>query len=393
MSLLEQYLTASFRGVQFQFTTESTTEGRKIVTHEFVNSDKRIDEDLGAFPPIFTLSAFVHGDDAFTKRDNLRRALDAPGRGDLIHPTRGRVLVTAKQYSISSNATAVGRINFQLTFDATEAIDAPQVSQSSEQEFAAQADTVRALVTEIALENYITPKDSPHSILLGSFLEEGMDGLQGVTNSIEDIEAKADPLTSITSIIKRPTAFLATPNDLFPQLESIYSQTAGIGSTDSWLSSLDSLPEVPVFASNIIRGVEQNKSFGTVSSVFQVNSLLNGYHSAIRTTFDTVPELNLIESRLNGLFSQVVENAGIHSIAIDPDLKARLLQTRVVAQSLFNEKEQKAWKVKPFNPIGRGLATTSYMLYESNAELDLIARLNPGVNANHPQGLIESLSR
>jgi len=74
-------------------------------------------------------------------------------------------------------------------------------------------------------------------------------------------------------------------------------------------------------------------------------------------------------------------------------LKARLLQTRVIAQSLFNEKEPKAWKVKPFNPIGRGLATTAYMLYGSNAELDLIARLNPGVNANHPQGLIESLSR
>jgi len=183
------------------------------------------------------------------------------------------------------------------------------------------------------------------------------------------------------------------PDDLFPQLESIYSQSAGIGDTNSWISSLESFPDVPVFAENIIRGVEQNNSFGTISSSLKVNSMLNGYHAAIRTAFDTVPELNLTESRLNSLFSDVVENAEINSIAINPDLKSRLLQMRVIAQSLFDEKEQKAWKVKPFNPIGRGFATTSYMLYESEEELDLIARLNPGANANHPEGLIESLSR
>lgn len=145
MSLLDKYLTASYRGVEFQFTRESTTQGRKIVTHEFVNSDRRIDEDLGAFPPIFTLSAFVHGEDAFAKRDKLRRALETPGQGSLIHPTRGRVLVTAKQYSISSNANSVGRIDFQLTFDATEAIDAIQVSQPGEQEFAVEASAIRSL--------------------------------------------------------------------------------------------------------------------------------------------------------------------------------------------------------------------------------------------------------
>lgn len=390
MNLLEKYLKASFRGVEFSCTGEKTTEGRKIVTHEFVNSDKRIDEDLGAFPPVFTLRAFVHGNDAFAQTANLRRVLNMKGRGDLIHPTRGRVLVTAKQYTINTSNRTTGRVDFVLTFDSTEAPDVQQVNLVTPQVFAGHAKEVRDLAAKVAAEKYVMPRDEPHSVALGELLQEEMENTVEVVREIPDAPVAT---IEVEEIIKRPRALLSEPKNLFPKLQSIFEIVAGAGGVNAWIKAADKAPSVPKFKGDTRRGMDQNKSFGAISSTISVNTLINGYESAVNNEFDTVTELNSAEDRLNKLFNEVVGEAGPDSIAKDPDMRAALLRARVTAKQLLNLKEQQVWKVKPIDTVGRGFATTAYMLYESHDELELISRLNRGLNANHPAGPIQVLSR
>lgn len=402
MNLLEKYLKASFRGVEFSFISETTTEGRKLVTHEFVNSDKRIDEDMGAFPPVFTLRAFVYGKDAFEQRDNLRRVLNMKGRGDLIHPTRGRVLVTAKQYIISSNNRTTGRVDFNLTFDSTDAPDVQQTNLIDKQVFAGHAEEARELSKDSAVAAYVMPTDAPHSAELGGFLQEEMENTQEVIRGIPNIP---EVIAETQEIIDRPRSALAQPVDLFSKLQSIFSLVAGVGAVTAWLTAADKVTKKvadraaekavikPKSLGGTKRDADQDKSFGVVSSVLSVNTLVNGYEAAVNADFETVDDLNIAEDRLNKLFNEVVEKSGPDSIARNPNTRAALLRVRVTAKQLLNLKEQRTWKVKTFDTAGRGFAVISYMLYESHDELDLIVGLNKGLNANHPAGPIQVLSR
>lgn len=85
MALLDILYVATFRGIQFLIKDGSTTGGRKNVTHEYPNSDKRYVEDLGLFQKVFTINGTVTGlgVDYTFKRDALIQALEQPNRGIL----------------------------------------------------------------------------------------------------------------------------------------------------------------------------------------------------------------------------------------------------------------------------------------------------------------------
>ena len=42
--------TASFKGFEFLFLTETTSSGKKTISHEYPNTDKRFVEEVGIIP-------------------------------------------------------------------------------------------------------------------------------------------------------------------------------------------------------------------------------------------------------------------------------------------------------------------------------------------------------
>lgn len=112
----EQLQPASFRGVPFFVDSDSQSVGRRTQVHEYPQRDKPFVEDLGRKTRIPKLAAFVVGDDCFAKRDDLLRALDQPGAGELIHPWFGRMTVTATDCDVSHERREGGVVRFDLTF-------------------------------------------------------------------------------------------------------------------------------------------------------------------------------------------------------------------------------------------------------------------------------------
>ena len=114
LTIWENYQTASFRDVAFILNNEETHDGRKTVSHEFVNSDRRFVEDLGRMPTVFRIEGFVHGVPGFSERDALKQALNKKGVGRLIHPVYGSVDVVAESYTVASTMKSAGRFNFRM---------------------------------------------------------------------------------------------------------------------------------------------------------------------------------------------------------------------------------------------------------------------------------------
>lgn len=116
MAWRDRLLPASFRGVPFRVEANEGTTGRRSVLHEYPGRDLPFTEDLGRKARGFTLSAYVVGPDYMAARDALLDALEQPGPGELVHPSRGTLSVVCTDVRWRESADEGGMARFQLSF-------------------------------------------------------------------------------------------------------------------------------------------------------------------------------------------------------------------------------------------------------------------------------------
>jgi len=112
-----QLLPASFKGVPFLFQSHSTTTGRKVVIHEFVNTDRRFVQDLGKLSKKIKIIGVLTGDGYFVHRNDLIQALQSEGPGILQHPFLGNLKVVALPGTFTETTQAVGKAVFNMQFE------------------------------------------------------------------------------------------------------------------------------------------------------------------------------------------------------------------------------------------------------------------------------------
>lgn len=425
MSIFENYPTASFRGIAFVLEDEGTDNGRKIVSHEFVNSDRRFVEDLGRIPTVFRIHGFVFGSPGFGERDALKQALNKKGVGILIHPVYGSVDVIAEPYGISSTMKKAGRFDFDMVFrtqvserepfisdlrrglgifgdtispDQQNLLVIPPVSLTENPNFATTsqlaetAQDSRSVAAELMETLYILPTDNEFFTTISDTYKEGILKIRRVTATIEDDVLRGIGLTGVARLFKDPPGFLSNPEILFPELSDLYREISGAGSFDKWVEAGEDFKELFSLDGDTKRSRDISKSYGALVSGFQVNALVNAYQSAVVTDFNTVTELEDAEKLLDDQFKSIIHEPIPDSIINNeemPELKLFLLEMRSTAKIIFTQKEQNTFKVVSFDPHGRSLLQTTYDLYESLDNLTIIANLNQAINATSPRGLIQ----
>jgi prophage DNA circulation protein len=112
----QQIRQGSFRGVPFNYMDGGGAFGRRGQLTEYPDGEVPNWEDLGRKARQFTLDVLAIGDDWFTQRDKLITACETPGPGTLIHPTYGSMKVVCPDCRVQDTVTAMGRIDFTLTF-------------------------------------------------------------------------------------------------------------------------------------------------------------------------------------------------------------------------------------------------------------------------------------
>lgn len=110
---------ASFRGVPFGVLGSTSKFGRRNAVHEYPFRDTVWVEDMGRSARRISVSGFLVGDDAIDQRERMVAAVEAPGDGELIHPTLGRLKVSNIDFS-SEERWDQGRV-FQVSFTFIEA--------------------------------------------------------------------------------------------------------------------------------------------------------------------------------------------------------------------------------------------------------------------------------
>lgn len=110
----EQLRPASFRGIPFGVFGSQVRFGRRNAEHDYPKRDIVWIEDMGRAARKIRLTGFLVGDDVIAQRDRLIAACEAPGNGELIHPTLGRLVVSLMEAD-SEERWDNGRV-FEISF-------------------------------------------------------------------------------------------------------------------------------------------------------------------------------------------------------------------------------------------------------------------------------------
>jgi prophage DNA circulation protein len=417
MALIEQLFPASFRKIPFLVAAETESAGKKTVTHEYVNNNKRFTEELGLLPPIFTLDAVIHGEDSVSQRLALKNALDQPGLGTLVHPIYGSIEVKSTTYSINSNQTNVGEFRFTINFETSEAVVTAEIETITESSISVAAQESRDAADNKLEDAFIAPRLAEELTESGNKLDEVLEtvdkfaqGKKGgevdiinelglvetivseINSGISYVRSKLADFTRVTAEARSKVfAVVQVPADLKSQLQTFYSASLEIVNTpvdlaNAWSLLTDfgflDIKRDTITLSRLIS--EGNKS--SLNQHTRITALINLHESYGSKEYTTDTEIQASRDDLNEKFNRIVENYsgdiadGLPVLVEDKDLRDSLFNLRTLTSKLLDEKEQNVWRVVTISPGISSMALTTYRYYGNLDNLELLEGLNPDIS-------------
>lgn len=396
MTILNQLLPASFRGVSFYTSTSSMESGRKQITHEFPNSNRRFVEDLGRFQNIYKMSAIVSGT-GFNYSQNknaLIEALEQEGIGQLVHPFYGSVQVVAKQFSVEEDITRLGEAIFTLTFEKSDPALVPIGDSNNLSNLGITSDNLLDILAG-DIGNAFS--------LFNSYPNNYTDALSMVSLIGDAFGVNTTLFTQSISSINQFNALLdgykasgntliAQPTQLGTETMNLYTQTDTLVTNPS-----ERLPvyqkfydfndnQVPVNPTTFELAQRQSNR-EILNGSIQAGALVQSYRTAAQIDYGNIRELNMVQSLLETQYQKVIQNE-----AIPNTTKLAIQELRSQARLFFEAERLNVNQIESIVTKRQPLTILNYQYYGSVDNVPRIAALNKIRNNAFIEGPIDILT-
>lgn len=393
MTLLEELLPASFRGVPFLLDVTTTSGGRKTVTNEFPNSNRRFVEDLGLLNKSFAITGTITGPNYAFKRDALILALEKEGTGILIIATLGVFNVVSTTYTLSERMTALGDATFTMNFEVAQDSLVPtpiqgalsSIFSSVTEAIALLETTVFQVISITRSDNFIDALSKVDSFLqtLGAltnifvtesdtFDDFSKELTNFVDNSSQILTNTALLGTATSSLFNTLNSSVATPQDGVTLFENLYN----FGDDDTDLA-------IDTFSLN-----ERTANRNRLNGAYQTLALLMNYQNVAQIDFLTVDDINAQRESLDAQFEKINSNP-----AIAESDKSALLTARNEVRSFLDKESLRAFKITDFDTKDTTITELTYRLYGNLDNLQNLINLNNFKDIQHIEGTVQVLSK
>jgi prophage DNA circulation protein len=391
MSRLTGLLPASWKGITFLVKNEVLAEGgRRIVLHDYPNSDTRFVEDQGELPPKFSITAFVTGPDFIDRAAQLERALREKGKGNLSMPTFGSRSLFAMPYKKNASQTSVGEISFELSFVAGRARSGPVTARPLPSTVYAQGDKSRQEVQAAIDAHWQFPSETSNVISAEFDLQEMTAAVQEITaevNNAGQINTLVDLIDQNTPSIVRDSGDMASAIiDLWQAVSVGLSGGAGISqlleltsfgsqlslslsdirnasTPDTGTSSSD---EIPLWDATTATRIKRNQNRLSTVNACRVAALISSYEQAADATYGTDAEIEETRLNLETAHQRLmrVDTSDKTLIQSQPEVRAAVEETRLSALQVLDQKEQSAFSLTTVkNNVAISSFVEAYTLY------------------------------
>jgi prophage DNA circulation protein len=435
--LVRQLLSASFKGVTFRVRNEiQDPSGRRIILHEYPNSNQRFVEDLGQIPQIFKVEAFIHGANYLTQARALEAKLNESGPGELVLPTFGSFTAYALPHRAEATQNNVGEIKYSLEFALGRPTAGPTTRENEIEDLYDTADNARAEVQialallweqpttalNIATTNYdiLQTVQSMVNQYNRLFNTGSLTAFQDTANRVtRDRGVLLQDGTALANALVQGTpsspglwqqasqgipngigtdaslagvnfgATLSTQSQEIFQIAEEDKQAKGeILSSESFTSFINGWPDTTPIR------IERNNNRSCLVHVFRICALLTAYEQAAAATYTTENQVNAVREQLYQAYDVVmregVEQSAAHTeIMAVPQIRDTVGQVRNIAGEILERKSQNSPGLTTIDlPAPRSSVELAYLLYAeqltTGAALQERAREVRGLNPTRP---------
>ena len=391
---LEKYQQASFRGVPFLVGDLDTSGGRKSVTHEFPNTDRRSVEDLGLLNDTFNISGRVITKDDFTARDRLKGALTQPGAGELVHPTFGTLTVFAKSYSLSERTSNIGVARFTMVFEETQDQIFPTESSVKPSLIKSQSDdALNGVETDLgdtfevdtaSTSNYNAALSKLQDI--GSQFNEIGQLTSAVTADISSFTATVTTFTDgITQNIFAPATLASTINDMFIQFDTLAPSAAGQLDLAKQLFNFGS-DDPPVEATTVLRQQKADNQL-ILNNTISASALALAYNNSASIDYGNELEVNEARQAIEEEYQRLTEDTNLSNDTID-----LLTELRNSSRLFFEDISITVSKVRPVNTNTIPMSILAFHYYGSTDNTEELITLNDTKDVSFVNGEVQILT-
>ncbi len=427
---------ASYRGIEFKVNTESqTTGGRRVIIHEYLNSDRVFIEDIGLIPPQFSVNAFVHGPDWINKKNELTIALEFEGPGTLILPVFGAITVYALPYSIDTSQTSVGIVSFRLNFAVTSLIAGPTAGPSTIEDTFGLGEDSRGLIETVFATIMKVPKTIENVTTMISDITDMASNIRSGFRNFMTSSALGQMLTTIDNLFLTLPNLINLPSQLASELTTGVSSSLGLWSNvasgilndgdgyspasemltagsglyneqDYIRNDITSLTpasvgdfDVPIWGETTEDRIDRNDNRLLIVDHTRINALIMAYEQAAARDYDTTDEIRAVRSSLEIAHEQImrIDVNDEDRLQSDLDLRDSIENVRISALNVLAQKEQESFGLTTV--IYQTPVSALYIAYDLYSELfinieqvesraKVIRNLNPTQQADRMMGEI-----
>lgn len=393
MSLIEQLLPASYKGVDFLVTSSSITGGQKTVKHVFPNSNTQVIEDLGRSQRSYSMQILVKYDDEdeyLQNRDRLLKVLEEGGIGTLVHPFYGNIdNIKALPYTIAENMNNVGEGLINVTFEISTGPGVPVKAENTVSEI--ESTNISAKVNLSA--NFINIYDVNYPSSYTTSLATLNNAVNAFTNNTSFFQASADEINAfsyqvqqfqgnITSLITSPKSLYDSIQTLFDTMGNIYpSVNTAVKSLQKFFTFGDDDNSV---SQDTVQRIERTNNRSMINDSIQALALLDAYFNAAQIDYSTVNDVEEMADALDSQYQKLIA-----SRVLDPTMKDSLTDIRTSMQEFFDQQKLTTQQIITVNTPRMSSSLLAYQYYgDSSKSLDIL-KLNNIVDPASVEGDIE----
>lgn len=387
-----QLLQPSFRGVNFSVTSESIPKaGRKIIVHEFVNSDNQVVEDQGKIPPNFTIRAFIHGENFISDAKRFQEALDTQGSGALFLPTFGVFQIFVGAYKVDASQKSVGEISFDIPFyNGIPAFGPSRDKNKIKEDVFQNGDDARKEIGKTLpsfLKEAISVTDS---IVAASDLDNILESIKRAVSPIIPVDDISDLLKTIeaaqlnvNNLINNPKVIGDVMFTGTPFVESIWQQIS-VGTSSAIEQSTDSsnvsaitdafifltnigaslslsIPEIqrdflidpisrdiPIWPKTTAERINRNTTRQNIAQANRIAALIVLYEVVAARQYNSDEEIKGIRTTVEDIHEEMmrIESSDRNLIQSDVDVRKTVEDVRIASLNVLEQKEQESFIIQ-----------------------------------------------
>lgn len=325
-----------FRNVEFSvIESGETSGGRKTVTHEYPNSNRRFVEDLGKRKKTYTIEAYIDTTSSNRIRDNFIRVLDTKGTGKLIHPWYGQKTVSVKGYTISDN---FGWSRFNITFEESDPSILPETDLGKKSLLQRIKDEIKDLQETKVGETFSAIGQGIKVFTSGvdkvqDFSEQMLEVSNAVLNVTDDLGTLQ---RTINNTLDNTALLIKTPSELATRISNLFTQFELIGERAK--DQFDATKGLFGFGEgdedlkeNTFNEKSIKSNSNTLNVNFRANALALGYDVATDINYNNDQELDEIKAILEDEYQSLILIADEETLDLLKDLRS---QAELVFQDL-----------------------------------------------------------